>query len=42
MSRLPDGLYFDLVNPDEISAAYELEAAGNYFVLILIYSYFLA
>ncbi|KAG8711207.1 hypothetical protein FRC11_003406, partial [Ceratobasidium sp. 423] len=28
MSRLPDGLFFDLVRPDEIDAAHELEAAG--------------
>ncbi|KAH7338303.1 acyl-CoA N-acyltransferase [Rhizoctonia solani] len=28
MSRLPDQLFFDLVRPEEIDAAYELEAAG--------------
>ncbi|CAE6347655.1 unnamed protein product [Rhizoctonia solani] len=28
MSPLPDGLFFDLVRPDEIEAAYDLESAG--------------
>lgn len=31
MSKLPEGLFFDLVRPDEVPVAHELEAAGERF-----------